>query len=462
MSGAMTGRLLALEVRRVLRSPGVLLAGFIVLALAVHAAWSGRGGVETLNAAVELSRASHEAQLERLLPRYTETTEAGEPLYYVAFPAGTTHSEWAALFQGQRDVLPWNLQLRLLALEGQLYDSELGNPLSLASGPLDLSFILLVLLPLVAVALNHDLLSGEREGGTWSLSRLQAGSASRALGVKILARGGIFLALTGAILAVGVGVAGAPVDASLAAAALLVGMHALVWFMVTLAVALGRRSSSMNAMILAGLWVLAVSAGPALLNLVNGVLHPMPQALELTVLQREGYHASWDRPVQETMVRYYEDYPHLAEAEVPGEGFSWAWYYAMNHRGDQEARESALAYREGLRAREGWARRWSALFPPVAAQLALDRIAGTDLSAHLRYHEAVRGHHEVLKAHFQPMIFSAAPLSAVDWGKVPAFAPPAVEPAGIPSVYGPFFLLVGWLLVSLAAVINALRRVSRE
>jgi len=310
-------RLLALEVRRVLRSPGVILAGCIVLGLAVHAAWSGRGGVEALNAAVEQSVRSHQAQLDRLLPRYSESTEAGEPLFYVAFPAGTTHSEWAGLFQGQRDVLPWNLRVRLLALEGQLYDAELGNPLSLASGPLDLSFVLLVLLPLVAVALNYDILSSEREGGTWSLARLQAGSAGRVLGVKILARGGIFLALMAGILALGVWVGGAPLDRSLAVVSILVGLHALVWFLGTLAVALGGRSSAVNAMILAGVWVAAVSAGPALLNLMNGVLHPMPEALELTVLQREGYHASWDRPVQETMVRYYEDYPHLAEEEVP-------------------------------------------------------------------------------------------------------------------------------------------------
>ena len=89
-----------------------------------------------------------------------------------------------------------------------------------------------------------------------------------------------------------------------------------------------------------------------------------------------------------------------------------------------------------------------------AAQLALDRIAGTDLSAHLRYQEAVREHHEVLKAHFHPMIFEAAPLSAVDWGEVPVFSPPRVETAGIPSVYGPLLLLVGWLLVTLGAVMN--------
>ncbi len=176
---------------------------------------------------------------------------------------------------------------------------------------------------------------------------------------------------------------------------------------------------------------------PAALSLANAILHPVPEALELTVRQRQGYHEAWDLPKRETMRAFFEDYPEWSARTVPDEAFSWVWYYAMNHRGDQAARAASRAYRDVLREREGWARRWSLLVPPLAAQLALDRLAATDLGAQLAYQDAVRRHHERLKTHFHPLLFAAAPISAVDWDRVPVFEPAAPEEsatrAGLPA-----------------------------
>jgi ABC-2 type transport system permease protein len=68
------------------------------------------------------------------------STPAGaiEALYYLNHFTRHEPSRFAALSVGLRDVNPYNLKVRMLALEGQLYDSDISNPATLALGNFDL------------------------------------------------------------------------------------------------------------------------------------------------------------------------------------------------------------------------------------------------------------------------------------------------------------------------------------
>jgi len=80
---------------------------------------------------------------------------------------------------GQRDLQPFNLKVRLLALQGQLYDSDVTNPLLAAFGSFDLAFVIVFIVPLFVIALTHNVWSAERELGTWSLIQSQPASTLR-------------------------------------------------------------------------------------------------------------------------------------------------------------------------------------------------------------------------------------------------------------------------------------------
>ena len=429
-------RLLRLDTLRLTRSTGVAIAVVLFLAIGIYAAWRGGRNIEAAASSAVAAETAYQDQLEYLLSSYPPTTDAGEVLYYLAFPAPQPSLPLAALARGRTEVESASLRIRLLALEGQLYEHETVNPTLAAAGDLDLAFLLIGLLPLFIIALTHDLVSSEREGGTWNLVRLFA-RRRRLLAPKLAAR----TVLVGVVVAVPVAVAwwlaGFQLDGRAAWAVALVALHTLFWFALCLGVASGRRSSTANAMILVGMWVALTLLAPAALSLANAILHPVPEALELTVRQRQGYHEAWDLSKAETMEVFYEDYPEWSDRTVPEDVFTWAWYYAMNHRGDQAARHASRAYREVLREREDWARTWSLFVPPLAAQLALDRLAATDLGAQLAYQDAVRRHHERLKTYFYPHFFDAAPIDAVEWDGVPAFEPAAREEsptrAGFPA-----------------------------
>jgi ABC-2 type transport system permease protein len=141
--------------------------------------------------------------------------------------------------------------------------------------------------------------------------------------------------------------------------------------------------------------------------------------MEVTVLQRQGYHASWDRPREETMQRFLRRYPEWSSASVPGDRFSWGWYYAMNQIGDDDAEGAANRYWGTLREREERVHQIAALLPPLSAQLHFSRLAGTDLVSHLEYLQSVRRYHEELKRFFYPVIFREGMVSEVDWSRAP-------------------------------------------
>ncbi len=98
-----------------------------------------------------------------------------------------------------------------------------------------------------------------------------------------------------------------------------------------------RRPSDVNVLVLLGVWVAWTALGPALLNVAAAVRFPMPEAMELTVLQRQAYHGAWDEPLPDVMAAFVERYPEWKNAAVPRDRYSNAWYYAMQQRGDDAA-----------------------------------------------------------------------------------------------------------------------------
>ena len=442
-------RLIRLELARVIRSGGVTVAAALLLGLGIHAAWQGNRRIQAIEDAAAAAETAYRDQLAHLLSLYPPATEAGELLYYLALPAPQPPSRLSALASGRTEVEAATLRIRLLALEGQLYEQETLNPRLAAAGHLDLTFVLIALLPLFVIAVTYDIVSGERERGTWEMARFFARPGkfvAAKTGARVILVGGLVtsLALIGASLT---GIEG---NGRAGWAAALIAVHTLFWFALCLGVAVGRRSSTANAMVLVGVWVALTFLAPAVLSLANAILHPAPEALELTVRQRQGYHEAWDLPKAETMDAFFEDYPQWSDRTVPEDEFTWAWYYAMNHRGDRAARDASRAYRDVLTRRDQWARRWSLLVPPLATRIALDRLAATDLPTQLAYQGAVRRYHERLKAHFQPMLFSAASIAQVDWERVPAFEPAA--PVGEASQAG-FPAAAALILASICALV---------
>jgi ABC-2 type transport system permease protein len=412
-------RLAILELKQLFHGRAVTAGLVLLLGAGAFGVYHGQRVVERQRAALAVSPALQHEQHQSILGPLPATARAGDQLYYLFFHTAHEPSEWAAFSIGQRDVQAFNLKVRLLALHGQLYNTDLANPLLAAFGNFDVAFVIVLLAPLLIIALTHNVWSSERELGTWDLICSQPTSPFRVLLIKLLVRTLVAVMPVAVVLIGAVWWLGVPVDVRVLHASVLTALYMGVWVGLSALIVSAGRSSDFTVVTLLGAWILWSVLAPSLIAVAGAARFPLPEALELTVRQRQGYHASWDRPVRETMERFYRRYPEWAAVTVPEDTYSNAWYYAMQQAGDDEAQPAADAYFETLERRRQWTTRAALLFPPAALQLAFNDLARTDLLSHIGYLRSVGAYHEQLKAFFFPAVFDDRPLAAVHWRQAP-------------------------------------------
>lgn len=412
-------RLIALELKLLLRGMAVPLGVGMLFVAGVCALAYGRTVIERQRAATAESPARQAEEHRRVLSPLPATAMAGDQLYYLFFHTVREPSDWAPVAIGGRDVQSFNLKVRMHALQGQLYDTDLGNPLLASFGHFDLAFVIVVLAPLVAIAVSHNVRSAEVESGTWDLLRSQPIQVGWLLVLKYALRALVVWIPLLVLQVVATMWLRLPLDGLWGLVALSTLAYVAVWVAVAVAIDQGRRSSDFNVLALLGVWVIWTALGPALVNVMASARFPMPEALESTVLQRQGFHGAWDEPLPEVMEAFYRRYPEWRSVPIPRDRYSNGWYYAMHQRGDDMARAAATQYRARLEERDRWVGRASWLIPPAAFQRLLSRVARTDVRSYLAYLDSVAVYHEQLKRHFFPVVFGEKTVGDVDWTTAP-------------------------------------------
>ena len=81
--------------------------------------------------------------------------------------------------------------------------------------------------------------------------------------------------------------------------------------------------------------------------------------------------------------------------------------------------EQIRFYRAGLEARDAWTRRVGLSLPPVGVQVAIHRLARTDLQAQLAYQDRIRAFHERLRRFYYPYLFNDRRFWTDDFVKAP-------------------------------------------
>lgn len=344
--------------------------------------------------------------------------DAGNAAYYTFHATWDAPSSLAFAALGQRDVAPFVLRVRALALEGQIHENETYNAELALPGRFDWAFVLTYLAPLLLIALLHDLSSSEREAGRAVLLGVMARSERAMWLRRITWRAGLLLlALLLPFLA------GAATSGTAAGEALLVcgiaGAYLLFWTLLCLIISRWRLSSLANAAALASAWLAITLVLPGLALLAINSAIPVQQGIELTLAQREAVHSGWDKPKAATMQAFLRDHPEWKDKAAFEGGFHWKWYHAFQYLGDRAVDGKVAEYRAGLETRDAWTRRTGLMLPSVGVQVAIHRLARTDLAAQIAYQDRIRAFHAALRRFYYPYIFDDKPFRAADFAKAP-------------------------------------------
>ncbi|MEL7362853.1 MAG: DUF3526 domain-containing protein, partial [Bacteroidota bacterium] len=335
----------------------------------------------------------------------------------------TEPTSLSALAVGQADLYPASYRVTAGNRVALGSSDALTSPLRLAAGAFDLAFVLLYLLPLLALALGYDLTASERERGTLRLVLAQPIPRRTLVGGKLLARGGLLALLVTAATAAGFVLAGAGLAqwALWTAASVLYG---LFWLGLAAVVDAGGRSAAANAVVLAVCWLGLGVVFPAAVTLLAGQVHPAPTRAAFVAATRTA-EAEVRQRGTEPLAQFLADHPEMAEAVEEDEAAESFAVMAI-------ARDALVAeavgpvveeFAERRAQQTAFVRTVGALSPTVLAHAAFLDLAGTGDVQQRRMLDAVEAYQEQWRAHFEPLVFADTPFRAADYPGAPQFEP---------------------------------------
>lgn len=410
------------------RAAWAVIAAFA--ALVVYAALGGWSFVRAENSAMEGALKDDAARLSRLREEVVAIA-GGAEVRHVADPrspslvggelaprvAALPPGPLAVVAVGQRDLLPQAILVTTKARSVSSGRDDGESPMRRSSGPFDLAFVFVFLLPLMVIALSYDLLAGERERGTLALVLSQPVSLATFVLGKALQRAALLIAvvlvlgLLAPMIAGGtISDPGGPLRLALYAGLLIV--YTAFWLTLAVAVNAWGRSSAGNALSLVGIWLALLVVVPGLASVAVDTLHPSPSRVELINLAREAAREAESRssvlegnhgktPGTEELGRRAIEVQSAFERQVAP---------VVDRFREQHARQQAMV--DQLRF----------LSPAILLHEGLSDVAGSSVGRHQDFSAQVDRFHDALKGFFHERTERAAALTPADYDAMPRFS----------------------------------------
>ncbi len=348
----------------------------------------------------------------------------------------------AIVATGQSDLYPAAIKVTSGGKDSFLFSDEIENPAHLASGSIDLAFVLVFLFPLAILALCYDLISGEREKGTLALTLASARDPRLVMSGKLAMRSGAPIVTT--LLAIVAGTAfysgaAAVVSAEFAALCAVVVVYALFWALLAAAVNGRDKDSAHNALALMTAWVVVTLIIPSAITAVSNLAYPPPSRVEM-VLAARAASIDADKERDATLARYADEHPGATASD-------------MKRGSNRERSLRRLAVQEAARARvdsvvaasdtqlqrqHDLINRLSFASPALLMYRAVVDLAGSGEARHAAFLSRIDDFHDIWRTFFLERARGGKPLTAEDYDKLPRFEQAPASSASVPGSLGAF------------------------
>lgn len=443
--------MLALLIKNMFRSRGLMTGLVILIFSGIISLHIGKTFLEKNETIISKTSIHQKQNIKRNVDFYPQ--DIGLLLYYVRFGFVNEMTNLTGLAIGQRDINLSVQSVTIRNLEEQKYNTDLLNPLFQMLGNMDFSFVLIYLFPLVIIAFCFNLISEEKEDGTWSLILTQTPHPIKLIKIKMGIKYVSVLLVLFLLLFIAKIHLRIPLNIAFFAFTVIAVLYITFWFAISWLVVSLQKQSGHNAMILLICWLMLTIIIPAGVNAINERLFPVPEAFSTVLENRDGYHNKWDEEKEPTIARFHELYPQFREFKHPvGKDYSWIWYYAMQQMGDEEAAHFSKAFKEKLKRRNELSQLIGFFIPSIHTQLSLNSIAQSDMDNQLRYMEKLEEFHEEKRLYFYPKIFKEERVKDEDWGKYPLEFYQASNHVNWPLRVIPYFIIIlicmGWASIN--------------
>jgi ABC-2 type transport system permease protein len=427
---------------RMLRSDHACWIGVAILAIAVlHGTVTGVSWVGFQQRTIESARADEAKGIAakrnelreiqagtREAPRFTDPRSPAlmGGLYHGGRIAAMPPGPLGMLSIGQADLYPYYFTVSIKSREAFIGADEIENPEILFTGRIDVAFAIVSLFPLVILALSFNVLSIEKEQGTLPLVLSQQVSLRTLVAAKVLVRAVLVVGVAVAIACVATALGGADVWHAGTIWRLLVWIvavasYGLFWFALAVLVNAAGRSSSANAVVLAGVWLAFVLLIPTLVNSATSAAYPLASRVEMIQAIRRASDAANARG-SELLGRFFQDHPDMvrASAALSTDDF-YSRRLAVQEDVERQAQPVLDRFSEQLARREHFVNRFQYLSPAMVVQMLFNDIADASSARYRHFVAQVDDYHKAWRAFFYPRILQRATLSDRDWEEMPTF-----------------------------------------
>lgn len=331
-------------------------------------------------------------------------------------------SPFSSLSIGQRDLSPYFHTLTGLSLYMQLYRPEISNPHKLLAGNFDFSFVIIFLLPLLILALSFDLISNEKEMGTFPILVIQSSAIRKIILIKFLFHFLLVcilvwtLTLT-AFISSGILQNTQPHDAFLWVSTSTI--YVLFWFGLMLLIISFNKNSSFNALAALSCWIFLLVILPSFINTVSSSKTYISNTHLSGFTRRRSFSDHSDAGMAQLIREFLKRHPEMQKDSMvilSGDKGGKA-YAAFVEQADIEAYPVFEDYKNKVMTRNEMVEGYSMFSPAVNAQGIFNKIAGTDRLTFFKYQDALKRYHEDIVAHYQYKIFYNVRLTKEDYNK---------------------------------------------
>jgi ABC-2 type transport system permease protein len=352
--------------------------------------------------------------------------DAGDFAYYQFYPVYTPLSAWRALSQVGHSSETAIKRIRMLGLQGQIYDGAFQNPEPLAIGRFDYAFIVIAFLPLALIALLFNLRAQDEQTQRGNLLQVYAQSPMRLYLARAVLR---FVALLIALLlplALYAQWQGLPKLELLRLLTAIV-VYGVVWLLIILALLawLHRRGQNAKAFMVAGrlllIWLLLVFIAPQWISAMTSQGLQADLGPQIALTHRKSVADAWDVPKAVRFQRFFEEHPEWRNTAPVTVRFHWKWYYAFHHVADMDVRKQVQGLHTQMRIEQQRRDRFGALIFPIKMQALFDQLTAQRAQQRIAHAQCIEAWHTRLRVYFYPFVFNEQLLAGVDVDKIPRF-----------------------------------------
>jgi len=325
----------------------------------------------------------------------------------------------AALAFGQLDILPYYGKVNMTSVQ-PLRDNALDNPFLQMVGSFDLAFVLVWIVPLFVIAFGYNMLSSEKELGTYALLQSQPISLHRVTAYKLLFRlfllyGILVISLIGWALVLNINLWHADGLTLFWIIMLYVGF----WFVLCAFFNVLHTSSAVNAVGLTGLWVLFLLVVPSLISMLASSMHPVPSRALWTVEQRD-IQQSVQSNARELFDAWLVDHPEeYLDQDTPVYYETWMRRFVSNAEVKRLELAKAAAFEEPRRNQSHLVAQLRIVSPPMLVQNWLEINAGTDAQRLRSLDETILSFQHQWNDYFLPQFQKLDVFTIHDFDSIP-------------------------------------------